>query len=123
MTTGAQSSADDVKKEVFELLRTSARLDRSAEEQAEAIWESTLGNFFKNDVDSKSKWRIPAVRNYGLSAVRDMIAEAKRVSGSDAITSADLLRAAETIISKYRPPADINKGILSCDLCANFKHR
>lgn len=122
MSQSAQTPADKVKEEVFQMLQDAATLAPNANDAAEEIWASTLGSFFAEGGDeAAAKWRLAAVKNYGLSAVRDLIDEAKRLAGGNKVSAANLRSAAKTIIGKYRPPVEINEGVLSCELCARYK--
>jgi hypothetical protein len=118
MPREAQDAAG-AKREVFAALEKAVKLDASGKEAAEEIWRDTLGHFFDSADRPEARWSVKRVHDYGLSAVRDIGEEAKRLAGRGAAGRKHLEAAAQLVIAKYRPPTQIiprpNEGCLFCE--------
>ncbi len=117
----AESPELKARKEVFEELERIVQLDDSGRAEAEALWGMTLGNFFVHGDRAAAKWRIPAVREYGMSAVTDIAHEAKQLAAGRPASGSNLRRAAIIVIKKYRPPEEIGGGMGYSPLCQDFR--
>lgn len=118
----ASEFADRVKREVFEEVEKVIQFDDSGRDAAEAIWTQTLGHFFGGSItNAMTKWRHPKVREYGMSAVREIAVEAQRISGAGSrVTRVQIDSAANIVIGRRRPPVEIDPGG-GCELCTGFR--